>query len=78
MGRLMQYVKLGHTGLEVSPLCIGAMSYGEPDSGHPYWSLDDEVRQIEAPYTPRHDFQGVSDPKVLKQISERVGIKTAS
>lgn len=39
---------------------------------------DEEVRRLEAPYTPRYDFQGVSDPKVLQQISERIGIKTAS
>jgi len=35
----MQYGKLGKTGLDVSPICIGAMSYGEPEQGHPYWSL---------------------------------------
>ena len=26
----MQYVKLGNTGLDVSPLCLGCMSYGSP------------------------------------------------
>jgi aryl-alcohol dehydrogenase-like predicted oxidoreductase len=35
----MHYVKLGSTGLEVSRIAIGAMSYGEPDRGHPAWSL---------------------------------------
>jgi aryl-alcohol dehydrogenase-like predicted oxidoreductase len=35
----MQYVKLGTTGLDVSPIAIGAMTYGEPDRGHPVWSL---------------------------------------
>lgn len=35
----MRYVKLGRTGLDVSPIAIGAMSYGEPDRGHPVWSL---------------------------------------
>jgi aryl-alcohol dehydrogenase-like predicted oxidoreductase len=35
----MRYVKLGHTGLDVSPIAIGAMTYGEPDRGHPVWSL---------------------------------------
>src|ERR1700728_4879865 len=35
----MEYVKLGTTGLDVSPIAIGAMSYGEPDRGHPVWSL---------------------------------------
>jgi aryl-alcohol dehydrogenase-like predicted oxidoreductase len=39
----MQYVKLGRTGLDVSPLCIGAMTYGEPSRGHPVWSLDEET-----------------------------------
>ncbi|MGW5746943.1 aldo/keto reductase [Amycolatopsis sp. NPDC003861] len=38
----MRYVKLGTTGLDVSPVAIGAMSYGEPDRGHPVWSLGEE------------------------------------
>ena len=29
----MKYVKLGRTGLEVSPVCIGAMTYGDPTRG---------------------------------------------
>jgi 1-deoxyxylulose-5-phosphate synthase len=35
----MRYRKLGTTGLDVSPIAIGAMTYGEPDRGHPVWSL---------------------------------------
>lgn len=38
----MRYIKLGRTGLDVSQVAIGAMSYGEPDRGHPVWSLDEE------------------------------------
>jgi 1-deoxyxylulose-5-phosphate synthase len=34
----MQYIKLGTTGLDVSPIAIGAMTYGEPNRGHPVWS----------------------------------------
>jgi aryl-alcohol dehydrogenase-like predicted oxidoreductase len=34
----MHYIKLGSTGLDVSPIAIGAMTYGEPDRGHPVWS----------------------------------------
>src|SRR4051794_861543 len=35
----MEYVTLGRTGLEASRVCLGCMSYGEPDrSAHP-WSL---------------------------------------
>src|ERR1700753_3717754 len=37
----MDYIKLGPTGLDVSPIAIGAMTYGEPDRGHPVWSLDE-------------------------------------
>ncbi|WP_028064039.1 aldo/keto reductase [Solirubrobacter soli] len=39
----MDYIKLGRTGLDVSPIAIGAMTYGEPDRGHPVWSLDEEA-----------------------------------
>jgi aryl-alcohol dehydrogenase-like predicted oxidoreductase len=38
----MKYVKLGTTGLDVSPVAIGAMTYGEPGQGHPVWSLGEE------------------------------------
>jgi aryl-alcohol dehydrogenase-like predicted oxidoreductase len=30
----MEYVKLGRTGLEVSRICLGCMSYGAANSGH--------------------------------------------
>jgi aryl-alcohol dehydrogenase (NADP+) len=39
----MEYVKLGSTGLEVSPICLGCMSYGEPGRGPHPWSLDEEA-----------------------------------
>jgi 1-deoxyxylulose-5-phosphate synthase len=38
----MQYVKLGSTGVEVSPICLGCMSFGVPDRGGHPWSLDEE------------------------------------
>jgi 1-deoxyxylulose-5-phosphate synthase len=38
----MQYVKLGSTGLDVSRICLGAMSYGVPGAGTHQWSLDEE------------------------------------
>lgn len=38
----MRYRKLGTTGLDVSPIAIGAMTYGEPDRGHPVWSKGEE------------------------------------
>ena len=39
----MRYLKLGKTGLDVSPIAIGAMTYGDPKRGHPVWSLDEEA-----------------------------------
>jgi aryl-alcohol dehydrogenase-like predicted oxidoreductase len=39
----MRYIKLGSTGLDVSPIAIGAMTYGDPKRGHPVWSLDEET-----------------------------------
>jgi 1-deoxyxylulose-5-phosphate synthase len=39
---------------------------------------DDEVARLEAPYTPRHDFQGISNAAELARISARIGIKTAA
>src|SRR5579863_584334 len=42
LGAQMRYIKLGTTGLDVSPVAIGAMTYGEPGRGHPVWSLSEE------------------------------------
>jgi 1-deoxyxylulose-5-phosphate synthase len=39
----MEYVKLGSTGLDVSPICLGCMSYGDPARGPHPWSLDEET-----------------------------------
>ncbi len=39
----MDYVKLGRTGLDVSPICLGCMSYGVPERGHHPWTLDEET-----------------------------------
>jgi aryl-alcohol dehydrogenase-like predicted oxidoreductase len=38
----MEYVRLGATGLEVSRICLGCMSYGDPARGTHEWSLDEE------------------------------------
>jgi aryl-alcohol dehydrogenase-like predicted oxidoreductase len=37
----MEYGRLGDTGLEVSRICLGCMSYGEPGRGNHPWSLDE-------------------------------------
>lgn len=38
----MQYVRLGSTGLEISRICLGAMSYGDPERGNHAWSLPED------------------------------------
>jgi aryl-alcohol dehydrogenase-like predicted oxidoreductase len=43
----VKYVKLGTTGLEVSRVCLGAMSYGDPARGDHTWTLPlDEARPL--------------------------------
>lgn len=43
----MDYVKLGHTGLEVSRICLGCMTFGVADRGQHPWTLDEaESRPI--------------------------------
>jgi 1-deoxyxylulose-5-phosphate synthase len=40
----MDYVKLGNTGLEVSPICLGCMSFGTAEGWfHDPWALDEET-----------------------------------
>ncbi|CAI6060874.1 aldo/keto reductase [Cohnella sp. JJ-181] len=38
----MEYVKLGRSGLEVSRLCLGCMSFGVPERGNAPWSLNEQ------------------------------------
>ena len=37
----MDYVNLGKSGLKVSRICLGCMSYGDPASGHHAWVLNE-------------------------------------
>jgi 1-deoxyxylulose-5-phosphate synthase len=39
----VEYTRLGHTGLTVSRISLGCMSYGEPSRGNSPWSLDEEA-----------------------------------
>jgi aryl-alcohol dehydrogenase-like predicted oxidoreductase len=38
----MEYTKLGRTGLDVSRICLGCMSYGGANRGNHAWSLGEE------------------------------------
>jgi len=41
----MDYTNLGNTGLRVSRICLGCMSFGEPGRGGHPWSLDKDAAQ---------------------------------
>ena len=39
----MEYVKLGNTGLDISPICLGCMSFGTAEGWvHNPWALSEE------------------------------------
>jgi 1-deoxyxylulose-5-phosphate synthase len=43
----MRYTKFGPTGIEVSVICLGCMSFGDPDRGRAGWSLPEaESREL--------------------------------
>ncbi len=43
----MEYVKFGNTGMDVSPICLGCMSFGSaPGWVHNPWALDEEHSRI--------------------------------
>ncbi|MEB6145883.1 aldo/keto reductase [Enterococcus casseliflavus] len=43
----MDYVKFGNTGLDVSPLCLGTMGFGDPNSGFHEWVFEeDDSREV--------------------------------
>ena len=38
----MKHTQLGNTGIEVSRICVGCMSYGKPSEDFHLWTLDQE------------------------------------
>jgi aryl-alcohol dehydrogenase-like predicted oxidoreductase len=53
----MDYIKLGHTGLDVSRLCLGCMSYGISNRGNHAWTLSEEESR---PFIKRALEQGIN------------------
>jgi aryl-alcohol dehydrogenase-like predicted oxidoreductase len=76
----MEYVKLGSTGLDVSRLCLGCMSFGVPDRGVHEWTLDEEAsrpfirRSVEAGInffdTANNYSDGTSEEIVGRALAE--------
>jgi aryl-alcohol dehydrogenase-like predicted oxidoreductase len=43
----VEYIKLGNTGLDISPLALGCMTYGDPNRGpHPWTLPEDQSRPL--------------------------------
>ena len=42
----MEYVKLGNTGMDVSKICLGCMSFGDPKNWVHSWVLEEEESRI--------------------------------
>jgi len=52
----MEYIRFGSTGLKVSRICLGCMSYGQP-AEHNQWALDEEQSR---PYIQRAIELGIN------------------
>ena len=53
----MEYTKLGHTGLDVSRIALGCMTYGDPQRGGHEWTLDEEASRPLHPASRRARHQ---------------------
>lgn len=42
----MEYINLGRTGLKVSRVCLGCMSYGDPAKAQPAWVLEEPESRV--------------------------------
>ena len=64
----MEYMRFGSTGMKVSPICLGCMSYGRPPVGA-QWELDEEQSR---PYIQRALEMGINFFDVADVYSDGV------
>ncbi len=87
----MEYVRLGSTGLQVSPITLGCMSFGAADAGAHAWTLDEAASKdiitqaLEAGInildTANVYSAGTSEEivgRVLKQVARREDVVIAT
>jgi 1-deoxyxylulose-5-phosphate synthase len=87
----MDYVNLGRTGLRVSRICLGCMSFGTPEQGLQKWSLDEAasrpffVQAIEAGinfFDTANAYSGGTSEEItgraLKELAKRDEIVLAT
>ncbi|OEO32829.1 alcohol dehydrogenase [Devosia insulae DS-56] len=71
----MQYTRLGHTGLEVSRICLGCMSFGAPKQGSHEWTLDEAASRpiLTAAWEAGINFYDTANVYSLGSSEEIVG-----
>jgi aryl-alcohol dehydrogenase-like predicted oxidoreductase len=63
----MQYLNLGNSGLKVSKLCLGCMTYGISDRGNHSWTLNEEESR---PFIQKALELGISEEIVGKALRD--------
>ena len=73
----MEYVKLGKTGLEVSRICLGCMTYGDPNKGTHAWSLKEEDSRplLRSSISAAHTFEQIDTViRLFGEIGREFGV----
>lgn len=70
----MEYTSLGFSGIEVSKVCLGGMSFGVPTPDHHQWTIDEEAseRVIDSTLS-RLGTDYLEEPYVAHELVEPVG-----